>query len=90
MVFRDANLRPRWFSRDQPALLVLHIHQATETVVLQFKDEIGIVKCFANELEAHGLDAGEHALFYQDATVLLIWQPYWKGASVARECTRVR
>jgi hypothetical protein len=44
--------------------LVLDIYQATETILLQFKDEIGVVKGFADEPELHWLDAGEHTLFY--------------------------
>ena len=61
---------------------VFDIHYGPETVVLQFKDEVGIFKSFADEFEAHRLDAGEYILFYQNAE--------WRSRTLSKSQPSVR
>ena len=46
---------------NQFAFVIFDIGDCTKAIVLQFEDEVRIIKRLCNALEAHRLDAGEQA-----------------------------
>jgi hypothetical protein len=50
----------------QAAVPVLDIGQCSEAVVLQFKDEVGVVEGVLDQTERIGLIVGSTILFYQN------------------------